>query len=327
MSFKAILLEEKDGKVTAGVTDLDETQLPEGDVTLDVAYSDLNYKDGLILNGMARLVRNYPHVPGIDLVGTVTESASAHFAAGDEVILTGWGLGERHWGGYAQKARVKSDWLVKLPDGMTPQQAMALGTAGFTAMLAVMALEQKQLPKEGDVLVTGASGGVGSVAVALLAALGYSVTAATGSKKSHDYLRDLGAANIVDRGEIAKPGKPLDSARWSGCVDTVGGDTLATVFTQMAPHASISVCGNAGGNELNTTVLPLILRGVSLLGIDSVYCPVEPRQTAWRRLAEQLPMDKLDAMTNVVPLKDTVELGGKILKGQVQGRTVIDVNA
>jgi acrylyl-CoA reductase (NADPH) len=327
MSFNAILLKEKDGKVTAGVTELQEDELPEGDVTVDVAYSDLNYKDGLILNGMARLVRDYPHIPGIDLVGRVTDSASSAFRAGDSVILTGWGLGERHWGGYAQKARVKSEWLVKLPDGMSMQQAMALGTAGFTAMLAVMALEQKGISKEGDVLVTGASGGVGSVAVTLLAALGYTVTAATGSEASHDYLRDLGAAAILDRAEIASPSKPLDKGRWAGCVDTVGGDTLATVFTQMAPHASISVCGNAGGNELKTTVLPLILRGVSLLGIDSVMCPQEQRQTAWRRLAEQLPMDKLDAMTTVVPLSEAIDLGKKILKGQVQGRTVIDVNA
>ncbi|MGE0734536.1 MAG: MDR family oxidoreductase [Alphaproteobacteria bacterium] len=328
MSFKAILLEEKDGKVTSSVAALEDNALPEGDVVVRVHYSDLNYKDGLILNGLARLVRKYPHVPGIDFSGVVESSQSSNFKPGDEVILTGWGLGERHWGGFAQKARVKGDWLVKLPKGLSLKRAMALGTAGFTAMLAVMALEDHGLKKDGDVLVTGAAGGVGSVAVAILAKLGYKVAASTGRAEAHDYLKSLGANSIVDRADLSNAApKPLDTAKWKGVVDTVGGVVLANAFVQTDTHGSVAVCGNAGGNDLKATVLPLILRGVNLLGIDSVWCPVPRRQKAWERLASDLPMDKLDAMTATKPLADLPALAHQILKGQVRGRTVIDVNA
>ena len=326
MTFRAILLEEDDGTVTGSVTDLDEDRLPEGDVTVRIDYSDLNYKDGLILKGLARLVRTYPHVPGIDFSGTVEDSASPDFAPGDRVVLTGWGLGERHWGGFAQKARVKAGWLVKVPDALSNLQAMAIGTAGFTAMISAMALEDAGLrPGAGSVLVTGASGGVGSVAVAILAALGHEVTASTGKSGEEDYLRGLGAANVI--GRLEATGRPLEKAQWSGCVDTVGGATLATAAAQMGLHSAVAVCGNAGGNDLATTVLPFILRGVSLLGIDSVMYPAAPRKTAWQRLATDLPIGKLEAMTEVIPLGESFAAGETILKGGVRGRTVIDVNA
>ncbi len=326
MTFRAILLEEDDGTVTGLVTDLDEDRLPEGDVTVRIDYSDLNYKDGLILKGLARLVRTYPHVPGIDFSGTVEDSASPDFAPGDRVVLTGWGLGERHWGGFAQKARVKAGWLVKVPDGLSNQQAMSIGTAGFTAMISAMALEHAGLrPGAGPVLVTGASGGVGSVAVAILAALGHEVTASTGKSGEEDYLRGLGAANVI--GRLEATGRPLEKGQWAGCVDTVGGTTLATAAAQMGLHSAVAVCGNAGGNDLATTVLPFILRGVSLLGIDSVMYPAAPRKTAWQRLATDLPIGKLEAMTEVIPLDGAFAAGETILKGGVRGRTVIDVNA
>ena len=326
MTFRAILLEENDGNVAGAVTDLEDDRLPEGDVTVRIDYSDLNYKDGLILKGLARLVRTYPHVPGIDFSGTVEESASPDFAAGDRVVLTGWGLGERHWGGFAQKARVKAGWLVKAPDRLSNLQAMAIGTAGFTAMISVMALEHAGLRKDaGPVLVTGASGGVGSVAVAILAALGYEVTASSGKADEADYLRDLGAADVIGRLEAS--GRPLEKGQWGGCVDTVGGATLATAFAQMNVHSAIAVCGNAGGNDLGTTVLPFILRGVSLLGMDSVMYPAAPRKEAWQRLATDLPIEKLEAMTEVIPLEETFAAGATILKSGVRGRTVIDVNA
>ncbi len=326
MTFRAILLEENDGNVAGSVTELDDGRLPEGDVTVRIDYSDLNYKDGLILKGLARLVRTYPHIPGIDFSGTVEDSASPDFAPGDRVVLTGWGLGERHWGGFAQKARVKGDWLVKVPDGLNNLQAMAIGTAGFTAMISAMALEHAGLePGAGPVLVTGASGGVGSVAVALLAALGHEVTASTGKSDEEDYLRGLGAANVI--GRLEATGRPLEKAQWAGCVDTVGGATLATAAAQMGLHSAVAVCGNAGGNDLATTVLPFILRGVGLLGIDSVMYPAAPRKTAWQRLATDLPIGKLEAMTEVIPLDGTFAAGERILKGGVRGRTVIDVNA
>ena len=326
MTFRAILLEENDGNVAGAVTDLDEDRLPEGDVTVRIDYSDLNYKDGLILKGLARLVRNYPHVPGIDFSGVVEQSASPDFAAGDRVVLTGWGLGERHWGGFAQKARVKAGWLVKAPEGLSNLQAMAIGTAGFTAMISVMGLEHAGLRKDaGPVLVTGASGGVGSVAVAILAALGYEVAASSGKADEADYLRDLGAANVIGRLEAS--GRPLEKGQWAGCVDTVGGATLATAFAQMNVHSAIAVCGNAGGNDLGTTVLPFILRGVSLLGMDSVMYPAAPRKEAWQRLATDLPIEKLEAMTEVIPLEEAFAAGATILKGGVRGRTVVDVNA
>ena len=329
MAFTALVLEEANGKVTQTFRQLEDKDLPDGEVLVRVSYSDLNYKDGLIVNGLARLVRSYPHVPGIDLVGTVEDSSSPDFKPGDAVVLTGWATGERHWGGYAQKQRVKAAHLLPLPAGLSPKRAMAIGTAGLTAMLSVMALERHGLrPGEGEVLVTGATGGLGSIAVAILAKLGYKVAGSTGKADKVDYLRSLGAATIIDRKELSEPSdRPLESSRWAGAVDTVGGVTLARVFAQMNAHASIAVCGNASGNDLKTTVLPLILRGVNLLGIDSNFCPVELRREAWRRLTTDLPMDKLDAMTEIAPLKAVPDLANRILKGQIGGRVVIDVNA
>ncbi|MFI4986710.1 MAG: MDR family oxidoreductase [Alphaproteobacteria bacterium] len=329
MSFKAIRLEESGGKVSAAVASLDEAALPPGDVTVRIDYSTLNYKDGLVLGGIGRLVRQYPHVPGIDFAGTVEASSSQRFAAGDKVVLTGWRVGEAHWGGYAQKARVKADWLVPLPRGLTTRQAMGIGTAGFTAMLSVMALEAHGvLPAAGEVLVTGAAGGVGSVALAVLAKLGYKLAASTGRADQHAYLSALGAATIVERAALSeKPTRPLLGERWAGAIDTVGSNTLANVLAQIAYRGSVAACGLAGGNDLPTTVLPFILRGVNLLGIDSVMCPTALRLEAWTRLARDLPLDKLDAMIETVPLAAVPALGARILKGQVRGRTVVDVNA
>jgi acrylyl-CoA reductase (NADPH) len=328
MAFKAILLEEKDGKVSAAVTALDEARLPPGEVTVRVAYSTLNYKDGLILKGLARLVRAYPHVPGIDFAGTVAASSHPGFAAGDAVVLNGWGVGERHWGGMAERARVNGEWLVKLPAALSPRRAMAIGTAGYTAMLSVMALEDHGLRRDAPVLVTGAAGGVGSVAVAILAKLGYRVAAATGRPAEADYLRALGAGEIVERAAFAAgPQKPLDAGKWAGCVDTVGGKVLAAALSQMNYGAPVAACGNAAGIEVPASVLPFILRGVNLLGIDSVMCPLPRREAAWARLARDLPIEKLDAMTRVVPLAEAPALADAILKGQIRGRTVIDVGA
>jgi acrylyl-CoA reductase (NADPH) len=326
--FKALLLEETDGKVGARITSLPESALPAGEVTVDVAYSTLNYKDGMILKGIGRLVRKYPHVPGVDFAGTVAQSDSPEFKRGDPVILTGWRVGEAQWGGYAQKARVKASYLVKLPQGLSLKRAMALGTAGFTAMLAVMALEDHGLkPGQGEVLVTGAAGGVGSVATAVLAALGHHVTASTGRASTHEYLRGLGAASIIDRAELAKvPTRPLDSERWAGAIDAVGSTTLATILTQLRYHASVASCGLAGGSDLPATVIPFLLRGVNLLGIDSVMCARERREAAWARLARDLPGEKLDSMTETVPLPAVIDLAPRILNGEVRGRLVVDVN-
>ncbi len=326
--FKALVLEESDGKVSSAIEELDESRLPDGDVTVAVDYSTLNYKDGMVLNGLGRLVRTYPHVPGVDFAGTVESSGHPDYAPGDRVVLTGWRVGEMHWGGYAQKARVRGDWLVKLPDALTAKQAMAIGTAGFTSMLAVIALEEHDLdPDAGPVLVTGAAGGVGSVAVAILAKLGYRVAASTGRAETHDYLKDLGAAEIVDRAELSEPAKrPLDRERWTGCIDAVGGTTLAHVLTQMSTRSSVAAVGLAGGPKLETSVLPFLLRGVNLLGIDSVLCPLDRRRQAWNRIGRDLPLDKLDSMIVEAKLADLPRLGGDILKGQVRGRVVVDVN-
>ena len=327
--FKALLLEESDGKVQASVQELDDERLPEGEVTVRVEHSTLNYKDGMVVKGIGRLVRSYPHVPGIDFAGTVEASDHADYKPGDAVVLTGWRVGEMHWGGHAQKARVKGDWLVPLPEGLTSKRAMAVGTAGFTAMLAVLALEDHGLtPNKGEVLVTGAAGGVGSVAVAILAKLGYQVAASTGRAETHDYLKSLGAASIVDRQELAEPAtRPLGKERWAGCVDSVGGSTLAHLLTEMTYGCSVAAVGLAGGNKLDTTVLPFLLRGVNLLGIDSVMCPGPRRRQAWQRIGQDLPMDLLDSMIAEARLADLPRLAGEILEGKVRGRTVIDVNA
>jgi len=328
-TFNVLMIERSDGGVEARIESVSEDALPDGDVTVRVAYSSLNYKDGLVLLGQGGLVRDYPHVPGIDFAGTVESSRSPVWKPGDAVVLTGWFVGERQWGGHAQRARVKAEWLVPLPEGLTPKRAMALGTAGLTAMLCVLALEKHGLEAgAGDVLVTGAGGGVGSVAVALLAALGHRVVASTGRAETHDYLRDLGAAEIIDRAELATPSKrPLDKERWAGAVDTVGSHTLAAILRGLRHGASVAACGLAGGADLPATVIPFLLRGVNLLGIDSVRCPIARRRRAWDRLARDLPADKLDAATEVVPLAKVVELAPRIINGQVRGRVVVDVNA
>jgi acrylyl-CoA reductase (NADPH) len=327
--FKALLLTEKDGKVSSQITQLDEERLPDGDVTVRVQYSTLNYKDGLILNGLGRLVRNYPHVPGVDFAGVVEASQHPRFKVNDTVILTGWRVGEVHWGGYAERARVKGDWLVKLPPDLTARNAMAIGTAGFTSMLSVMALEAHGVtPASGDVLVTGAAGGVGSVAVSILAKLGYRVVASTGRAETHEYLKSLGAAEIIDRASIEKPsGKPLESERWAGCIDSVGGSTLAAVLPQMKYRASVAACGLAGGNKLETTVIPFILRGVKLLGVDSVMSPPDERKEAWSRLARDLPPDKLESVIVPAKLEDLPALSKQILEGKVRGRVVVEIGA
>lgn len=328
-TFKALVIDQKDGKTQAEFRQLLPEALPEGDVLVAVAYSTLNYKDGLAVTGQGKVIRKYPMVPGIDFAGTVIESGSPAVKAGDEVVLTGWGVGESHWGGFAQMARVKAEWLVPMPEGLTLRQAMGIGTAGFTAMLCIMDLEDKGLTPadQREVVVTGAAGGVGSVAVAVLAKLGYNVVASTGRAETHDYLRRLGAKQILDRSALAKPGKPLETERWAGAVDTVGGDTLAALLPGLAYNASVAACGNAGGFGLNTTVFPFILRGVSILGVNSVVVPQPRRLAAWQRLAHDLPLDLLETMIEVAPLADVPKLSQQILEGRVRGRVVVDVNA
>ena len=332
-TFRALMLHEEGGKVVPRLETVDEARLPPGEVTVAVEYSTLNYKDGMILEGQGRLVRAYPHVPGVDFAGTVLRSDSPEFRPGDPVILTGWRVGEVQWGGYAERARVPASFLVRRPEGLTARQAMALGTAGFTAMLAVIALEKHGLvadsgPGANDVLVTGAAGGVGSIAVSLLSALGYRVAASTGRPELRAYLEGLGAAQLIDRAALAaKPTRPLDRERWAGAIDAVGGMTLATVLTQLKYRAGVAACGLAGGSDLPATVIPFLLRGVNLLGIDSVMCPREERVEAWDRLARDLPLDKLEAVTQIVPLAEVPALAPRILKGEVRGRIVIDLAA
>ncbi len=325
--FKALVVEkDDDGKTSASVQELSEDRLPAGEVTVAVEFSTVNYKDGLCIGPGGGLVRNYPHVPGIDFAGTVEASDDDRYKPGDKVVLTGWRVGEAHWGGYSQKARVKADWLVPLPDGLDARQAMAVGTAGFTAMLAVMALEDHGI-KDGPVLVTGAAGGVGSVATAILANLGYEVAGVTGRPETADYLRSLGASQIVPREEINETTKrPLEGETWAGCVDAVGGAMLARVLGQMKYGASVAAVGLAGGAGLPATVIPFLLRGVNLLGIDSVMQPYDNRVRAWARIAKDLPMDKLEAMIQPATLADLPQLGADILKGQVKGRVVVDLN-
>ena len=327
--FRALVLEKEGEAAVAHVRELDESALPAGDVTVEVEYSTLNYKDGLALspNG-GGIVRNWPHVAGVDFAGTVRTSDDARYKPGDKVVLTGWRVGELHWGGYSQKARVRADWLVPLPSGLTTRAAMAVGTAGFTAMLAVMALEDHGLtPAKGEVLVTGAAGGVGSVAVAILARLGYQVAAVTGRPETEGYLKGLGAARIVPRSELAETVKrPLETETWAGCVDAVGGAMLARVLGQLKYGASVAAVGLAGGTSLPASVIPFLLRGVNLLGIDSVTVPYERRLAAWGRVVTDLPMEKLEAMVRPAVLGELPELGAAILKGEVQGRVVVDVN-
>jgi acrylyl-CoA reductase (NADPH) len=329
-TFKALLATENDeGKSASAFTELTLDDLPEGDTVVRVAYSTLNYKDGLAINGnRGKVMRSAPMIPGLDLCGVIESTESPDYKAGDEVVITGWGMSETNWGGYTQVARVQSDWLVPLPDGMTLRQSMAIGTAGFTSMLAVMGLEHMAVtPDSGEILVTGAAGGVGSIAVALLAKLGYTVVAGTGREETHEYLTSLGAASFIGRNELEAEGRPLDRAVWAGAVDTVGSKILANVIPKISQNGAVAVCGNAAGIDLPTTVLPLILRGVSLLGINSVFVSTDKRINAWKRLVQDLDMAKLDAMTNVASFDDLPSLSRDILSGQVRGRTVIDVNA
>jgi len=328
--FNALVVEKKgESEVSVALQSLIEDQLPAGNVTVAVEYTTVNYKDGLCLKAGGGLVRNYPHVPGIDFAGTVESSEDSRYQPGDQVVLTGWRVGEVHWGGYSQKARVNADWLVPLPEGLTTKQAMAIGTAGFAAILAILALEDHGLkPDQGEVLVTGAAGGVGSIATAILAHLGYEVAAVTGRPKTADYLKSLGAHRIVAREEIERVSKrPLESETWAGCVDAVGGEMLARVLGQLKYGASVAAVGLAGGAALPTSVLPFLLRGVNLLGIDSVMKPFVQRERAWQRLATDLPLEKLDDMIREASLAEVPELGEQILRGEIQGRVVVDVNA
>jgi acrylyl-CoA reductase (NADPH) len=322
-TFRAVLITQDSQQLTQ----LDRSQLPAGEVLVRVKYSSLNYKDGLAVTGKPGVIRTYPMVPGIDFAGTVEESSSAEFKAGDEVVVTGCGTGETQWGGYAEYARLDAKNIVPLPKGMTLKQAMGIGTAGFTAMQSVIALERHGLKPGGrEVLVTGAAGGVGSTAVAILAKLGYKVAASTGRPEQHEYLKSLGATTIVDRAELAVTSKrPLESERWAGAIDSVGGDTLATVLRTVEAHGSVAACGLAGGSALNTTVFPFILRGVSLLGIDSPKVDKAGRVEIWSRLGTDLPLDKLDAMIQVRPLGDVFAAGEEILAGKVRGRVVIEI--
>lgn len=326
--FKAILIEKDDAGYRAGVQDIDATALPEGDVSVRVSHSTLNYKDALAITGQGPVVRKFPMVPGIDLAGVVEDSRHPDYQPGDAVLLNGWGVGETHWGGLAQKARLNGDWLIPLPAGFTPQQAMAIGTAGYTAMLCVLALERHGVqPQDGDVLVTGAAGGVGSVAVALLGRLGYRVVAMTGRPQDADYLRALGAAEVIERGPYAEPGKPLARERWAGAVDVAGGHVLANVCASMQYQGVVAACGLAAGMALPATVAPFILRGITLAGVDSVMRPRADRLLAWQRLTQDLALDKLAQIgSQEVGLGEVIPLAARLLNGEVRGRVVVDVN-
>ncbi|TAK91166.1 MAG: oxidoreductase [Aquabacterium sp.] len=326
--FKGILIEKDEQGYRATLKDIDDAALPDGNVTVRVSHSTLNYKDGLAITGKSPVVRKFPLVPGIDLAGVVETSSHPDYKAGDAVVLNGWGVGETHWGGLAQRARLNGDWLVPLPSAFTPAQAMAIGTAGYTAMLCVMALERHGVtPDKGEVLVTGAAGGVGSVAVAILAKLGYQVAAVTGRPQEAAYLQSLGAATVLDRAEFASPGKPLAKEHWAGAVDTVGSHTLANVCASTKYRGTVAACGLAGGMDLPATVAPFILRGVTLAGVDSVMCPRADRLEAWQRLAGDLDVSKLDLITQQIGLSDAISIAHKLIEGQVRGRVVVDVNA
>lgn len=324
--FKGILIEKESEIYSARVTDIDEARLPDGDVVVDVQYSTLNYKDGLAITGKGPVVRSFPMVPGIDFAGTVAQSGDPRYAVGDAVVLNGWGVGETHWGGLAQKARVRGDWLIPLPKGLTARQTMAVGTAGYTAMLCILALERHGMEaSRGDVLVTGASGGVGSFAIALLARRGYRVVASTGKLQESAYLQALGAAEVIDRATIGAPGKPLQKERWAAAIDSVGGHTLANVCASLRADGAVAACGLAQGMELPATVAPFILRGVSLLGINSVTRPFAERQQAWQALADTLDLGALDTITREIGLDAAIPAAHDLLEGRVRGRIVVDV--
>lgn len=325
--FTALVIDELDGKVVPSIQRLSEDRLPEGEVTIEAQYSTLNYKDGMVLNGIGRLVRNYPHVPGVDVSGVVRDSTDSRFSPGDEVVVGGYRFGEIHWGGYEELVRVPAGWVVALPRGLTLYQAMAFGTAGFSAMMAVNALEAHGLvPSDHEVLVTGAVGGVGSIAVALLHAMGYSVAASTGRPSEHEYLTSLGASTIIERSELeASATRPLESERWSGCVDNVGGSTIGRVLSQLRSGASIASVGLAAGSAFTANVMPFLLRGVNILGIDSVSLDIEKRAGVWQRLADSFPLDLLEGMSKEISLKDVETYGKEILAGRVKGRLVVNV--
>ncbi|MBT4238788.1 oxidoreductase [Oceanospirillaceae bacterium] len=326
--MQAILINKDDSGYRAQMSQIEEQQLPEGDVLIQVDYSTLNYKDSLAITGASPVVRNFPMVPGIDFAGTVEHSDHADFKAGDQVVLNGFGVGEGHWGGLAQKARVKGDWLVPLPSAFTPKQAMTIGTAGYTAMLCVMALEQQGVnPDQGEILVTGAVGGVGSVAVSLLAKLGYTVVASSGRPEEKDYLLSLGATQVMDRNELSEKGRPLAKERWAGAIDVAGSHTLANICASMKYGGTVAACGLAQGYDLPATVMPFILRGITLAGIDSVYRPKADRIAAWNRLAQDLDLTHLDAIMTEITLGQALETAQEQMQGLTRGRFVVNVNA
>ena len=325
--FKGILIERDDAGYRANLRDIDDAQLPDGDVTVRVSHSTLNYKDGLAITGKGPVVRRFPMVPGIDLVGTVESSTHADYQPGDSVLLNGWGVGEGHWGGLAQKARLKGDWLVPLPNQFSPQQAMAIGTAGYTAMLCVLALERYGVkPEHGEVVVSGAAGGVGSVATAVLTKLGYTVVAISGRSEEADYLKRLGASEVLNRADFSSPGKPLGKERWAGAVDVVGSHTLANICATTKYRGVVTACGLAGGMDFPATVAPFILRGVTLAGIDSVMCPRPDRLEAWRRLGIDLDVSKLEMIGTEISLADAIPTAAKLINGEIRGRVIVDVN-
>jgi acrylyl-CoA reductase (NADPH) len=325
--FKGILIEKDDAGYHAQLKDIDEAVLHDGDVTIDVAYSTLNYKDALAITGKGPVVRRFPMIPGIDLVGTVEHSDSADYKVGDTVVHTGWGVGEVHPGGLAEKARLKSEWLVPLPDAFSPTQAMAIGTAGFTAMLCVMALERHGVtPDKGEVLVTGAAGGVGSVAVSLLAKLGYTVVGVSGRPEEFDYIKGLGASEVLERSEFTSPAKPIAKERWAGAVDVVGSHTLANICSTMKYRGAVAACGLAGGMDFPSSVAPFILRGVTLAGVDSVMCPRAERLEAWQRLARDLDASKLEMLSHEIGLSEAIAVAGELLEGKVRGRVLVDIS-
>jgi acrylyl-CoA reductase (NADPH) len=325
--FRGILIEKDESGYRAAVREIDEASLPDGNVTVRVSHSTLNYKDGLAITGKGPVVRKFPMVPGIDLAGIVEESTDPQYRPGDAVLLNGWGVGEGHWGGLAQKARLKGDWLIPLPAGFSPAQAMAIGTAGYTAMLCVLALERHGVkPADGEILVTGAAGGVGSVAIAVLAKLGYSVVAVTGRPQDEEYLKYLGATEVLERAQFSAPGKPLGRERWAGAVDVVGSHVLANVCATMKYRGVVAACGLAAGMDFPATVAPFILRGVTLAGVDSVMCPRAERLVAWQRLAADLDVEKLEKISREVGLAEAIPLAASLLNGEVRGRIIVDVN-
>jgi acrylyl-CoA reductase (NADPH) len=325
--FNALVLEQEEGKTLAAIKQLDLSDLPDEDVLVEVSYSSLNYKDGLAVTGTGKIVHSFPMVPGIDLAGVVKESRDPAFQPGDQVIMTGWSVGERYWGGYSQYARLKPEWLVKMPRGMDAAKAMTIGTAGLTAMLCVMALEDGGItPDSGPIVVTGAAGGVGSVAVAILNKLGYTVSAVTGRESTHDYLRGLGATELLSREEMAEKARPLEKQRWAGAIDTVGDAILARVLAEMDYRGTVAACGLAGGYKLPTTVMPFILRNVRLQGVDSVMCPIDIRTEAWKRLLSDLPAKALGEISSVVGLSELPQAAADIVAGKIQGRTLVDPN-